>query len=140
MTYSSVGYNMGLHPAVALAKPGATPEWLEHGCYPSPDDIASRLGGLICLELDEATLADGLKWISSVQELRWSRQAMVANILVAMRSRRLPWRRREWIRQQVTATKAVLFEVEPGEDPRDILREWLNGARPEAPTRAERVY
>jgi hypothetical protein len=120
------GIRMGIGPGAALhSVAGVHPEWHDPTSAPPKQVYSLRAGELICLELNEANLADGLEWIERVQSHRAKKHQAPANILAACRSRRLPWKRREWMREKITATGAVFFEVEADRDPRIELQGWL---------------
>jgi hypothetical protein len=112
-------------PVLALETiAGVAPRWLDIDTA-SSDLPYSYRGELLCIEVTEGNLADALSWIAAVQNYRASISASPANILVASRSRRSPWRKRESMRQQITATGAVFYQVEPDQDPRRELKSWL---------------
>ena len=107
-----------------------SPRWFDIQPQPPEDVFAGRTGELLCLEVTRENLSDALTWIAAVQQQRLTNGTSPANILIASRSRRLPWRQREWMRDQITATGAVFYQVEPDQDPRSELRTWLENISP----------
>lgn len=130
MRYTDAGYEMFATSALVQETiAGVTPRWFDIDNASSQDPPRPYRGELLCIEVTEGNLTDALSWIAAVQNYRASIFASPPNILVASRSRRCPWRKRESMRQQITATGAVFYQVEPDQDPRRELKAWLEDSQ-----------
>lgn len=141
MRHTGTGILMGPGFAQAVQKhAGVAPRWFDLRAAPPEDVFTPHPGELLCLEVTEANLTDALIWIAAVQEKRSARGASPANILVASKSRRLPWRRREWMREQITATGAVFYQVDADQNPRTELNNWLDKTSSRVEKFTEQIY